>query len=388
MYQEVLSGQRMGYIRTGGHPDHRELESAIAKMEQAAAMRIRSDGMGAIGMALAAAAMTRGPKLIIVLPCYGDTPRAASLLTRLSGGLIKVLYVFANDPLFLERLADAIFIPPQTGAILLEGLTNPTLDMVDFVGVMNIVQNHPRGKPLTIYDNTFLTGLFRPLEWGADVVVNSGTKYIIGESAWTLGYCGVSNDLIEQHPDFWEVANDWAGCFGGTLAPFEAWVTNMLSLRDLEYRMKKHSARALAIARFLEEHPCVERVVYPGLESYPHYHDRALFYLGLLDDGERYFGGMIAFYLKDANLTKTQEFLYFLTQHTHIWNKASLGAPDDIVENPTRISHKKMSPELRQRCGITDNLVRFSAGRGRTTSVEQAKEELDYGLRTVLGRRC
>ncbi len=360
----ALSGRGCGYIRTGGHPDHVRLERKLAKIEGGGQFRVRSDGMGAILEAVHGALELKNipnPEIIAILPVYGTTYEALRYLERSAYQSLRPKFLYMNDPKLLEKLECAI--TKRTAAVLFETEANPTLDIPDIRGIIGTCERHP-ARPVTIVDDTFLFGILKPFRWGADVVVGSGTKYLSGESAWSLGYCGVSQQFLARCPEFWTKANEWANIHGGTLGPVEAWLTGTFSVNDLLERVKTHSKNALEVAQLLEEHPCVERVIYPGLLSYP-WRDRALQYINPIR-GRQVFGGMISFSLKSKDLKTAKKFLYRLSADSHIQFKASLAGPDDMVESPALLSHRNLPERIRKRCGITDNLIRLSIGRLRS----------------------
>lgn len=368
------------YIRMGGHPDHIRLEKWLSRFEDGAAFRMRSDGLGAIVMALNGAAnMQEGNREIIrIFPLYGGTIEYGTFLAKRS----RYDFVFhdycASDPDLLEKIDTKI--SRHTAAVIFEVAGNPTLTFPDVEGIVRVCKNHRKGRPLIMCDNTFLFGLFKPFQWGVDVAVASDTKYFAGESAWSAGHCGVSRDCMAQYPEFWEEANLFASLIGGTLGPFEAWVMGKFSVKDIKRRIALHSYNAMQVAQFLEAHPAVERVIYPGLPSYPARAQALKYLVPLRKGGSRSFGGMIAFYIKGNGKT-ADRFLRQLALHSHIQNKASLAGPDDMIESPFSLSHASMDPSAKARCGITENLFRLSVGRVRP--VQETLDALDRPLRTI-----
>ncbi len=357
--EAVFNNTRMGYARLPGHPDHLRIERWLMRFEDGAHFRVRADGMNAIATALFGATESKKAfNIIQVLPLYGGTLELADAWQNSHWHRLTVKYLYASDPNLLEKLHQAIC--ENTAAVMFEVSGNPTLTFPDVEGIVRVCREHPRGRPITICDDTFLFGLFKPFSWGVDVVVGSGTKYLVGESAYPLGYIGVSKPFNSELPEFWPEANYWANHFGGTLGPFEAWLAGKFSVRDVFTRIRRHSNNAFAVAKFLEHHPCVEKVIYPGLNSYE-FHAAADKHMQLIN-GEPYWGGMISFNLK-CDLEMTRRFLYELTNYTHIKFKASLAGPDDMIESPVLLSHRSMPPELRIQCGITDNNLRLSVGR-------------------------
>lgn len=371
----VFAGNYHGYIRLGGHPDHLAIEKWLAEFESGAKFRVRSDGMGAVTMALHGALNARGgSEFIRILPLYGGTTDEIDFLTTQPRYNVSTKTLYASDPHLFQKLYDAV--SEKTAAIIFENFGNPTLTFINPEKIDEVIRAHPRGKPISICDNTFLFGIFHPLAWGIHVAVNSGTKHMVGESAWSIGSCGVSREFLKECPRFWEMANTWTNLHGGTLGPFEAWVTHTFCLPSVKEHIIRHSENALRVAQFLEKHPRVERVFYAGLSSYPD-RESVVRYLEPLD-GKRVFGGMVSFSVKTNNTENAQKFLFHLTAHSHIEYKASLGGPDDMIESPDDLSHKHLSPEDKERCDITPNLIRLSVGRIRKP--EETMDALDRSL--------
>lgn len=372
--RKVFSGEHNGYARFIGHPDVSHLEKWICNFEGAAKCRVFGSGMGAISAALFAAGEMHGPiHIIVILPVYGGTYVLLRKLARSPTHPILVTFLYANDSHLALKLYDAI--GPCTRVILFEAAGNPTLTFPNIEEIIHVAHKCKQ-EIITICDNTFHFGLFKPLQWGVDVVVGSDTKYLVGESSWLMGHLAVSKALMDQYPEFWKEAVDWSAELGATLGLFEAWYTRHFCLPNVMERVKQQSRDALLVARFLEAHPMVERVVYPQMASYP-YRANALRYIETFD-GEQYFGGMISFYLKDADLPRTEAFLYYLNNHSHIQHKASLGGGIDSVESPLLLSHAACDSYNNFRSEITRNNVRLSIG--RTANPDITMNALDEAL--------
>lgn len=366
------SGEYNVYARFGGHPDISYMEQWLCEFESAKRCRVFASGIAAIHTAISAAGEINGPiHVIAILPLYGGTYTLLRKLARSPSHHFLVTFLFANDPDLKLKLYDAI--GPSTRVILFETAGNPTLSFPDVEEIVRIAHTCKRDI-ITICDNTLLFGLFKPLRWGVDVVVASDTKYLVGESSWLMGHLGVSERLMQNCPRFWRETLEWSVEFGATLGPFEAWYTHHFCAPDVLERVKMQSRHALHVAQYLESHPKIERVCYPGLASYPD-RDSAVRYLESFDDGVQYFGGMISFYLKGADLPRTEEFLYYLNNHTGIKHKASLGGPVDSVESPLFLSHADCDSYDNFRCGITKNNVRGSIGRGDPNKTIEALDE-------------
>lgn len=365
------------YARYPGHPDHQRVEKWLAESEGGAAFRLRADGMSGIWPILFSAGELRGSKIIEILPLYGPTDGLLAMLEKSKRHNFRRKKLYANDPDLISKLEGSI--DSDTTAVILETAGNPTLTFPDIETMENLCHNHPHGNPFFIIDNTFHFGLFKGFKWGADAIVGSGTKYLVGESSWPLGYFGVSEKCYTECPQLWQEANVWANDMGGSAGVIESWITGSFSVNEVAERVKKHSRNALEVANFLEEHPLVEKVIYPGLQSYPH-RPNILKYLELIDN-EYFFGGMISFYIKDATSSETEALLYHLTAHTNIKYQASLGGPGNMIESPLLLSHRNMDAADAEKCGITKNNLRLSVGLGDS---DDTIRELDMAFWTVL----
>lgn len=395
--EAVFTGGHYGYIRIGGNPDHLALEEKIATLERAAKVRIRSDGMGAVSMAIEAIASYFAKKLIakknfpedvkkslkmkikmiVILPPYGGTYDMAHYHMESPICNIEYVFLYANAAdLLQKKLYDAI--DETTAAIFFEITCNPTLSFIDALAVIDTARNHPKSNPYVIIDNTFLFGIARPFEWGADIVVNSGTKLLTGLSAWSLGFIAISEKISNEEPELWGELLRWSWIHGGTLGPFEAFMTSEFCIKDIQERTIRHSDNAMEVYEFLHNHPCVESVIYPGAPDYP---DREILLKHISPlNGKYYYGGMISFYVK-GNADQTDEFLFYLDEHSHIQNKASLLGDKSSVEPARRLSHACFSESNAKACKISDNLVRLSVG---LEPAKKIKKALDEALRAAI----
>lgn len=374
--QAVHDGTRYGYMRFGGHPDHIYLEQALTKYYiDSSACRVYASGMGAIAAALYAAlevkaAPNKKTHVVALLPCYGNTYQLVRELSTLS--LHGITYHFLNlgNPQYLESLH--AILTKDTAIVFFEIIANPTLMLADVQKIIAICRDRSP-QSIIICDDTFLFGLFQPFKWGVDLVVSSGTKYLAGESAWLLGHCALSNSFSLRVPKFLESLKKWSSLLGATAAPFETWVTGQFSVATLHERIAQHSRNAMAVAKFLQTHPCVRSVVYPGLASYPFV--SILKYIKPINN-EFFFGGIVSFYVNSDNPEQVLEFLFQFGKF-----QPSLAGPDDMIEGPLWLSHKSYDPEDRQLFGISPNLIRFSAGR---TPIQKTIDALDHALRKTI----
>ena len=225
--------------------------------------------------------------------------------------------------------------------VWLETPTNPTMKLVDIKKIAIEAKKH---GILTAVDNTFMSPYFqRPLLLGADIVVHSVTKYIGGHSD-VVGGAAVTN-----RTDLAEKLQFLTNSMGGIMAAFDSFLC-LRSLKTLPLRMKAHEANAMAIAKFLEAHPKVDRVVYPGLPSHPQH--------SLAKDQMTGMGGMITFFIK-GGMNSARNFL----ENVNVFALAeSLGGVESLIEHPAIMTHASVPAENRKALGIDDSLIRLSVG--------------------------
>jgi len=344
----VFAGERPGYMYTRlGNPTVMVLEAKMNALEgrevklQNPDLRVSSlafsSGMGAISSTLLALC-SAGDTLILGDVVYGATEHvAAHVLTRFG---IRTVEVPTQDLDAVERVVKA---NPTARAILFETPTNPTLTVTDIPAVVKLCRSvNPEMK--VVVDNTFATPyLQRPLELGADVVVHSTTKYLSGHGTVVGGVMTTTCDDVKDRA--YVIIKD----IGGSPSPFDTWLVN-LGIKTLPLRMDRHCQNAMAVARYLEQHPKVERVYYPGLESSP-YHQLARRQM-------TGFGGMVAF-----DLVGGLEAGRKLMDRVHIFTLAvSLGCVDSLIQHPASMTHACVPRGKREKAGLTDGLVRISVG--------------------------
>lgn len=232
-------------------------------------------------------------------------------------------------------------IKPSTKMVWLETPTNPTLKLADIEAISKLSKS--KGI-LVVVDNTFMSPYFqKPLDLGADIVVHSATKYIGGHSDVVGGIAVTSSNDIAQKLAF------LSNSMGAIQGPFDSFLA-LRSLKTLPIRMKAHQENALKVAQFLESHPKVARVIYPGLPSHPQFQ--------LAKKQMSGFSGMITFYIK-GGLSEAREFL----EKVKIFSLAeSLGGVESLVEHPAIMTHASVPVEKRKELGIDDSLIRLSIG--------------------------
>ena len=298
-----------------------------------------ASGLAAISTALEM--LDAGDSIVCMDDVYGGTNRLLNKVRKRSQGL-KVEFVDMTDIAKLEAAVKA----HKPKMIWVETPTNPTLKLVDLVAVAKI------GKAcgaITVCDNTFATPLLqRPLELGMDMVMHSTTKYLGGHSDTIGGALVVGDKALAEKLRFMQNA------IGSVMGPFDAYLT-LRGIKTLAVRMRQHCTSAARIAAWLEAHPKVERVVYPGLASHPQH---ALAARQMRLDGAPAGGGMITIFLR-GGIAESRRFL----ENVHIFALAeSLGGVESLIEHPAIMTHASVPPEQRQQLGISDSLVRLSVG--------------------------
>ncbi|MEY4942970.1 MAG: hypothetical protein RL254_1151 [Planctomycetota bacterium] len=298
-----------------------------------------ASGLAAISTALEL--LDCGDAIVCMDDVYGGTNRLLNKVRKRSQGL-KVEFVDMTDIAKLEAAVKA----NKPKMIWVETPTNPTLKLVDLAAVAKM------GKAcgaITVCDNTFATPLLqRPLELGMDMVMHSTTKYLGGHSDTVGGALVVGDKALAEKLRFMQNA------IGSVMGPFDAYLT-LRGIKTLAVRMRQHCTSAARIAAWLEAHPKVERVVYPGLASHPQH---ALAARQMRLDGAPAGGGMITIFLK-GGIAESRRFL----ENVHIFALAeSLGGVESLIEHPAIMTHASVPPEQRVQLGISDSLVRLSVG--------------------------
>ena len=331
-YAGAASYHDLKYIRLTNTPNHVALHRKLAALENGEDALVTSSGMAAISTTLLAL-LSAGDHLLIQNCLYGGTH---DLLTRdFSSFGLSFDFIDADDPGSWKRQ-----LRPNTKAIYLETMSNPLLQVGDLKAAAAFAKSHGL---VSIIDNTFASPInFRPLEWGYDLSLHSGTKYLNGHSDIVAGAVIGSAKLIE-------VIHHKLNHLGGSLDPHACFLLHR-GMKTLAVRVKCQNDSALQIARYLESHPKVAAVNYPGLDSHPR-HQRAC----ELFNG---FGGMLSFELKGG----VQAAESFMSRATLPISAPSLGGVETLITRPSTTSHSGMSPEDRKRLGITDSLIRLSVG--------------------------
>ena len=332
-YVQEAVGKDKGftYSRTR-NPTVAALERNLGEMEQALPASCFATGLAAVTV-LFLATLKAGDHALVSDVVYGGTVR---LLRQVFADLgVQATFV---DPTDAAALAAAF--RPETRLFLVESPANPTLKLTDLKAAAAAA--HAHGALLAV-DNTLLPTIQEPLALGADVVLYSTTKYIEGHNA-TVG-----GALLTRDPALADRFRFLQNAVGSIQSPFESWLT-LRGLKTLPLRMARHAENALAIARFLEAHPRVERVAYPFLDSFPQ--------AALARRQQRNGGGMIAFEVKggsDAGIRVMNSVLLCSLAE-------NLGAVETLITHPASMTHAAIPPEERERIGISEGLVRLSVG--------------------------
>jgi cystathionine gamma-lyase len=348
-YAQESPGVHKGYeYSRSQNPTRMAFERCIADLESGTDGYAFASGLAAIGTILEL--LDSGDHVIATDDIYGGSFRLFDKVRRRSAGL-NFSFIDLSDLAAIEAA-----IKPNTKMIWVETPTNPLLRLADLAGIAALAKKHGL---IAVADNTFASPwIQRPLELGIDIVMHSTTKYLNGHSD-IVGGCAVvgAKDLADRMKFLHNAVGAIAGPFDSFLA--------LRGLKTLALRMERHCANALKIAHWLEAHPKVERVIYPGLASHPQH--------ALAKSQMHGFGGIVTFFVK-GGLGPTKHVL----ERTQLFTLAeSLGGVESLIEHPAIMTHASIPPEQRERIGISDSLVRLSVG------VEEADDliaDLDQAL--------
>lgn len=314
------------------NPTREALESAMASLEGGAHGFCFGSGMAAISVCMHL--LKSGDHVIASDDLYGGTYRVFEMVYRDMG--LDFTYVDASDVSAIEGA-----IRPETRLLWLETPTNPLLKVADLSTLGTLARKH---GILMAVDNTFLSPYFqRPIEFGADLVIHSTTKFLGGHSDVVGGAVVTANDDYADRIRF--VQNS----IGAIPGPWDSWLV-LRGLKTLAVRMDRHEFNTQAVVKFLDAHPKVERVVYPGLKSHPQYELSCRQTSG--------HGALVSFYVK-GGLEEAKR----VTEGTRIFALAeSLGGVESLIEHPGLMTHASVPEAIRIEKGLTDNMVRLSVG--------------------------
>jgi cystathionine beta-lyase/cystathionine gamma-synthase len=333
------------YARTA-HPNRKALERTVAKLEGGHFAYVFTSGMAAIDAVFRL--LRPGDHTLISESVYGGVFRLTMKLLVDFG--LEFTYVDTSCMEKVERAAKK-----NTKMIYVETPTNPTMIVTDLAAISRFA--HDRELRLVV-DNTFLSPyLQRPIEFGADIVVHSMTKYLNGHSDCTAGAA------ILTRADDAEKIYFIQRSAGAGLAPMDCFLTSR-GIKTLAVRMQRHNANGMVVAEFLESHSKVKRVIYPGLASHPQHK--------IAQTQQHGFGAMITFELSSVDAARA------LLNHVRLCSLAeSLGGVETLISHPALMTHASMPPEVRKQVGITDSMVRLSVG---IEDVEDIIADLDQAL--------
>jgi cystathionine beta-lyase/cystathionine gamma-synthase len=331
-YQQEAIGHNKGheYARLT-NPTRDALEENVASLEGGTSGHAFGSGMAAITALFTL--MKSGDHVVCSDNMYGGTTRLFDQVLSRYG--LTFTYVTTSD---VDQVAAAI--RPETKLVHIETPTNPMMAITDIKAVADVC--HAKGVELSV-DNTFLSPyLQQPIALGADIVMHSTTKFLNGHSD------GLGGVLIGTKPEHAEAFRFVQKCTGGILSPFDSYLL-LRGIKTLAVRMKQHDANGLAVARFLQKHPKVKRVYYPGLEDHPQHE--------LAKRQQCGFGSMIS--IETGSLENADSFARALRLAIFA---ESLGGVETLVCHPASMTHAAIGQEGRAKLGITDGLMRISVG--------------------------
>lgn len=333
-FVQEAPGVNKGYdYSRSGNPTRAALESLIATIEKGTAGAAFASGLAAIDAVLKL--LETGDEILAVDDIYGGAFRIFTQVYQKFG--IKVRYV---DTTIAENVLNAI--TPKTKLIWLETPTNPTLKVSDIEAIAKIAKSR---QCLLCVDNTFASpALQLPLTLGADIVIHSATKYLGGHSDLIAGLVVTREQELGDKIKFIQNAS------GAILSPFDSWLV-IRGIETLHLRVKQHCANAQAVAEFLQSHPAVNKVYYPGLKSHTNHTVAARQAKG--------FGGVVSFTLKEDTVDAANA---FVISTTYFKLAESLGGVKSLLCHPAQMTHKSIPEAIRRASGVADSLIRLSVG--------------------------
>lgn len=348
--QDELGKPRLGYEYSRvSNPTRDRLETNLASLEGGVAARVFASGMAAV--TALCQTMQAGDNVVAGDNLYGGTPRFFNQVMAKFG--VTFTYVDTTNP---ENVSGAI--KSNTRFIFLETPTNPLMSLTDITAVSEVA--HGKGAQV-IVDNTFMSPYFqRPLELGADMVMHSTTKFLNGHSDGLGGVIVCSTDTQAAELAFIQKAS------GGIMSPFESWLI-LRGVKTLAVRMKQHDINGRVVAAYLDKHPKVEKVFYPGLAAHPQHELAKRQMTG--------FGSMITFEtgsLENAKKMLKQVKVCVLAE--------SLGGVETLISHPASMTHAALGEEGRAKIGLTDGMVRISVG---IEEVDDILADLEQALSAV-----
>jgi cystathionine gamma-lyase len=347
-YAQSSPGVHKGYEYSRTHnPTRRAYETCVANLEQA---RFGfAFASGCVGATTVMHLLQAGDHVVCCDDMYGGTYRLFEQVIKKNG--VDFSYVDLSNP---QNLTQAI--QANTKLVWMESPTNPLLKLIDVKALSEVAHAH---DALVMVDNTFMSPyLQNPIAQGADLVLHSSTKFINGHSDLVGGVVVTDSETLAERLGF------LSNSIGGIQSTFDAFLC-MRSLKTLAVRMEAHQANAQVLAAMLEDHPKVERVVYPGLPSHPDY--------DLAQKQMKGPGGMLSFSIR-GGLPAARAFL----ENVHIFTLAeSLGGVESLIEHPAIMTHASIPADIRAKLGIDDGLIRLSVG---IESVADLQRDVELAL--------
>jgi len=353
-YVQESPGKHLGYeySRTQ-NPTRGAYEACIADLEGGTRGFAFASGMAATATVLEL--LDSGDHVVAMDDLYGGSFRLFERVRRRSAGL-QFDYVDLAVPAAFEAA-----IRPNTKMVWIETPTNPTLKIVDIAAIAEIAEKH---GILVVVDNTFASPMLqRPIEFGAQLVIHSATKYLNGHSDMVGGIAVAKDEALAERLAFLQ------NSAGAVQGPFDSFLA-LRGLKTLPLRMKAHCENAQVLAEWLERHPAIDKVLYPGLQSHPQ-HALAM---RQMSGG----GGIVSILLK-GGFEAARE----LCEGTELFALAeSLGGVESLINHPARMTHASVPPERRTQLGISDALVRLSVG---VEKVDDLRADLEQALTFEVG---
>jgi len=347
-YVQESPGKHKGYDYSRTHnPTRTALEKNIASLEEGGYGLAFSSGLSAI--LAVTQLLNAGDHVICCDDVYGGTFRLFDKVLKRYA--LESDFIDLTNPQSLER-----YITSNTKLVWLESPSNPLLKLIDIEAVAHIAK---KKNILIAVDNTFATPFFqKPLKLGADIVMHSTTKYLNGHSDV------IGGALVTNNKELYDKLQFLQNAAGAVPGPFDCFLV-LRGIKTLAVRMERHAGNAMKIAQFLEGHPKVRRVIYPGLRSHPQHE--------LAKKQMAGFGGIITFFIK-GGLAAARRFL----ERVKIFSLAeSLGGVESLIEHPAIMTHASLPKEVREKTGISDELIRVSVG---IENVDDLIEDLESAL--------
>ncbi|WP_256013062.1 cystathionine gamma-synthase [Desertivirga xinjiangensis] len=349
-YWQKSPGDHQGYeYSRGTNPTRKALENCLASLENAKFALAFSSGMSATEAVIKL--MKPGDEVITGNDLYGGSFRMFTRIFAHYG--IVFHFVDLSTPQNVNK-----YINSNTKLIWLETPTNPTMQIVDIMGVSAIAKAN---NIMLAVDNTFASPyLQNPINLGADIVMHSVTKYLGGHSDVVMGALMLNDEVL--YKQLWFIYN---AC-GATPGPMDSFLV-LRGIKTLHLRMKAHCENGREVARYLKTHPAIDKVYWPGFSDHPNH--------SIAKKQMRDFGGMISFTLKDADLQKT----FNVASKFKVFTLAeSLGGVESLVNHPVTMTHASIPKESREAVGVVDNLLRLSVG---VEDIEDLLNDLDQALK-------